>query len=335
MKILLLNYEYTLTGATLLLLRLAEHLRQSGHQVTASAAVPEPGPIRAMYQQRGFTVLDLPFSGVFDVAIFNSVQTAPQLLMACAGLTKTIWWIHEDSVGLEYLLRNPAQREAFARASLVVFPIEHLRDTIYRSFIYAYEQSRFVVIPGGIPPIAAPGSRASASAEFRIVSVGSIYLVEGAGQEVGGAHPRLEGAERVFDGLSSHAHGLGHAIEPVLHPVEHVLIHPALDAPQLGRRAPGPERTGEACGATIRMRGVFPSRSPRYRSRRCGLIPKNEGIGSDRKSESKTEDHVSNFYFVGFEGRRPFLVQCGASSWRNEAIMSWVIPVPNSLLASR
>jgi glycosyltransferase involved in cell wall biosynthesis len=175
MKILLLNYEYTLTGATLLLLRLAEHLRQSGHQVTASAAVPEPGPIRAMYQQRGFTVLDLPFSGVFDVAIFNSVQTAPQLLMACAGLTKTIWWIHEDSVGLEYLLRNPAQREAFARASLVVFPIEHLRDTIYRSFIYAYEQSRFVVIPGGIPPIAAPSSRASASAEFRIVSVGSIY----------------------------------------------------------------------------------------------------------------------------------------------------------------
>ena len=32
-------------------------------------------------------------------------------------------------------------------------------------------------------------------------------LVEGPGQEVGGAHPRLEGSERVFDGLSSHAHG--------------------------------------------------------------------------------------------------------------------------------
>ena len=70
-------------------------------------------------------------------------------------------------------------------------------------------------------------------------------LVEGPGQEVGGAHPGLEGAERVFDGLSSHAHGLGHAVEPVLHPVEHVLIHPALDATQLGRLAPGFERTGE------------------------------------------------------------------------------------------
>jgi hypothetical protein len=50
----------------------------------------------------------------------------------------------------------------------------------------------------------------------------------------------------VFDGLSSHAHGVGHAVEPGLHFVEHVLILPALDAPQLGRRAPGFERTGEA-----------------------------------------------------------------------------------------
>ncbi|MGC2411456.1 MAG: glycosyltransferase family 4 protein [Stellaceae bacterium] len=174
MNILLVNYEYTLTGASRLLLRLAEHLRHSGHQVTASAAVPEPGPVKAMYQERGFTVLDPPFSGVFDLAICNSVLTAPQLL-ACAGRTKTIWWIHEGSIGLEYLLRDPAQREAFARASVVVFPIEHLRDTIYRSFIYQYDQSRFVVIPGGIPPITAPGPRTFASTEFRIVSVGSIY----------------------------------------------------------------------------------------------------------------------------------------------------------------
>jgi hypothetical protein len=49
-------------------------------------------------------------------------------------------------------------------------------------------------------------------------------LVEGPGQEVGGAPPGLEGPERVFDGLSSHAHGLGHTVEPGLHPVEHVLV---------------------------------------------------------------------------------------------------------------
>src|SRR6516225_1962393 len=41
-------------------------------------------------------------------------------------------------------------------------------------------------------------------------------LVQGPGQEVGGAHPSFEGSERVFDGLSSHAHGVGHAVELVL-----------------------------------------------------------------------------------------------------------------------
>jgi hypothetical protein len=41
----------------------------------------------------------------------------------------------------------------------------------------------------------------------------------------------------VFDGLSSHAHGLGHVVEPGLHSVEHVLILPALDADTGGERA--------------------------------------------------------------------------------------------------
>src|SRR3981081_2024444 len=77
-------------------------------------------------------------------------------------------------------------------------------------------------------------------------------LVERPGQEVRGAHPGLECSERVFDGLSSHAHGLGHAVEPGLHPVEHVLILPALDDPPRGRRAPGSEQTGEA-GAQVAL----------------------------------------------------------------------------------
>src|SRR2546430_875377 len=49
---------------------------------------------------------------------------------------------------------------------------------------------------------------------------------------------------------SSIAHGVGHPVEPILHPVEHILILPALDAPQLGRRALGSERASEA-GAQV------------------------------------------------------------------------------------
>jgi nucleotide-binding universal stress UspA family protein len=46
---------------------------------------------------------------------------------------------------------------------------------------------------------------------------------------VGGAHPRLEGTERVFDSLPSYAHRLGHAVESVLHGVKDAFVFPALD----------------------------------------------------------------------------------------------------------
>lgn len=66
-------------------------------------------------------------------------------------------------------------------------------------------------------------------------------LVEGLGQEADGARSGLESPKRVPGGLSSHAHGLGHAVEQR----RHGLMLPALDTPQLGRCAPGPERAGE------------------------------------------------------------------------------------------
>ena len=73
-------------------------------------------------------------------------------------------------------------------------------------------------------------------------------LVEGPGQEMGGTHPCFEGPERVFDGLSPHAHGLGHAVEPVLHGVKDAFVFPALDPLRFLGGAPRLERTGEASG---------------------------------------------------------------------------------------
>ena len=174
MKILLVNYEYTVTGSTLLLLSLAEHLRGCGHEVTACAVNADHGPIKLRYQESGFPVLDPPFAAGFDLAICNTVMTAP-VLLTLSGTMKTLWWIHEGSVGLEYLLRNPAHLDAFAQASVVIFPVAHLRDTIYRSFIYTLEQSRFAIIPSGIPPVAPPPARAPTDGEFRVVSIGSVY----------------------------------------------------------------------------------------------------------------------------------------------------------------
>ncbi len=174
MKILLVNYEYTLTGSTLMLVYLADHLRRSGHEVSVCAALAAPGPIKEMYQQRGFPLLEPPISGRFELAICNTILTAPQLLAFPEAL-KTVWWIHEGSVGLDHLLRYPAHVAAFARASAIVFPIAHLRDDIYRSFTYTLEASRLAVIPYGIPPVLPNRTRDEVDGTFRIVSVGSVY----------------------------------------------------------------------------------------------------------------------------------------------------------------
>lgn len=174
MRILAVNYEYTLTGSSLVLLRLAEHLREVGHEVSVCAAVPVEGPIKQQYRERGFAVLDPPFSIQIDVAICNTVMTAPQLLKLSQS-ARTIWLIHEGSVGLNYLVHNPKQLTAFARASTVVFPIAHLRDTIYRSFTYEQNPLRMAVIPFGIAPIAASPTLRPEDGPLRVVSIGSIY----------------------------------------------------------------------------------------------------------------------------------------------------------------
>jgi hypothetical protein len=78
-------------------------------------------------------------------------------------------------------------------------------------------------------------------------------LFEGFGQEVRASHPRFEGSERVFDGLSAHAHGVGHAVEPGLHFVEDPFMPPTLDPFQLVRRALRFERASQAGGQVAVM----------------------------------------------------------------------------------
>ena len=68
------------------------------------------------------------------------------------------------------------------------------------------------------------------------------------GEKMGCPHPRLEGAEGMFDGAPADGHGVGHVIEPFLHGVEHGFMIPAPDAAQLLQRATGFECAGKAGG---------------------------------------------------------------------------------------
>ena len=67
-------------------------------------------------------------------------------------------------------------------------------------------------------------------------------------EKMGCHHPRLEGAERMFDGPPTDRHGVEHVVKLYLHRVEHGFAIPTTDPPQLLQRAAGFERACEAGG---------------------------------------------------------------------------------------
>lgn len=174
MKILMVNCEYTLTGSTIALFRLAEHLSGAGHEIAVTAAVPTPGPVEKWYRSHGYAVRDLPVADeTFDLAICNTILTAAQVI-SLGGLVKTVWWIHESGSGLEYLLSNTVLCAAFGKAAAIVFPTEFQRDAVYRSFLYRLEPGRVFVVPNGVRPIDLPAPTDKARDRLRLVSVGMI-----------------------------------------------------------------------------------------------------------------------------------------------------------------
>lgn len=174
MRILLINHEYTLTGASLVLLRLADHFRAAGHSLAVVGLNPEPGPIRDAYQARGVPVLPQPKLADFDVALFNTICAAYSLRRAASSI-KTVWLIHETDAGVRELLTISGSHLAFAEATAVVFMAAYQRDTVYRSFIYKLDPNKFFVIPPTIN-IGTPRCAPREKGRFRIVSVGTVHL---------------------------------------------------------------------------------------------------------------------------------------------------------------
>ena len=62
------------------------------------------------------------------------------------------------------------------------------------------------------------------------------HPVERSGEEVGGAHPGLQRAERVLDRLAADPHHLGRLIQATLHRLKHGLMLPAAHSALWARR---------------------------------------------------------------------------------------------------
>lgn len=175
MRVLLINHEFTTTGASTLLLRLALHLKAAGHAVALGAINPAPGRISEAYAAAGIPLVPRIAPSEYDVCIANTVAAA-SFVVEAAPVLPTIWWLHEAEIGLSILLRHPEQLRAFQLASAVVFQTDFQRDDVYRSFTYGLERGRLHVIPNGIViDDRAPGNRIPPPrGVLRVVSAGTV-----------------------------------------------------------------------------------------------------------------------------------------------------------------
>lgn len=173
MKILLINHEFTVTGASLMLFKLAQHLKSLGHEVLVHPMVPGHGPIYDMYQKSEIPLLASFDPRQFDLAIGNTIVAAP-LICQIGSAVRTIWWIHEAEIGIRLLINNHAWVNAFVQATHIVYPSGYQVD-VFKSFTYYLPIEKFSVIANGVDvnydkTVVCMPKRKS----LRIVQVGSI-----------------------------------------------------------------------------------------------------------------------------------------------------------------
>jgi len=171
MRIVLVNHEFTITGASLVLFRLALRLRDAGHLVSVLPGVGQSGPMRARFEAEGIPLVAPAALREADLVIANTVCTGDYLLQA-PDEVKTIWFLHEAEIGLRVIMAKPELKKAFARADAVVFQSAHQRE-VYRPFTYALPPEKFHVIANGIERLA-PAAVAEKARALRIVQVGNV-----------------------------------------------------------------------------------------------------------------------------------------------------------------
>ena len=178
MRILMINHEFTVSGASKAFLRLALALKAAGHAITLFPSNPAHGPMRDAFVAGGIPIREEIRDPSFDLAIANTICTAPAII-EIGGRIRTVWWIHEAEVGLDIILQNPSCVRAFPFATAIVFQTSFQRDDIYRPFLLSRHPSDIFIIPNAIPtvpddPTPSPAVAPAGDGVFRVISVGTI-----------------------------------------------------------------------------------------------------------------------------------------------------------------
>jgi len=172
MRILLINHEFTMSGASVMLLKLAAHLMRSGHACEVVAGRPTPGPVEALYGDLGIPIRPKVAWANYDVGICNTVF-AGSVVPTAPARVGTIWWLHEAEVGQDYLEQRPDIATAFQRATAVVLQSEFQRRAIYGRYLGARDSSGIFIVPNGVA-VARAGAAMPRSGRLRVIAVGTV-----------------------------------------------------------------------------------------------------------------------------------------------------------------
>lgn len=148
MRLLLVNHEFTISGASTVLFRLAMHFRAVGHEVHIFPGNAADGPMKARYEEAGIPVFAQAVLGGYDLALCNGIGTAMHVQEIAPHLP-VIWFVHEAEVALDLLLKHNQMIPAFAQAAAVVYQMP-FQVEVLRSFTYQLDPRKFHVIPNGV-----------------------------------------------------------------------------------------------------------------------------------------------------------------------------------------
>jgi glycosyltransferase involved in cell wall biosynthesis len=148
LRLLLVNHEFTITGASTVFFRLALQLQAQGHEVAIFPCNPADGPMQARYAAAAIPVLAAAVPGEYDLALCNGIGTA-SLVQRIAPFAPVIWLVHEAEVAVHLLLRHQEMIPAFTAASAIVYETPYQAEVL-RSFTFHLPASKFHVIPNGV-----------------------------------------------------------------------------------------------------------------------------------------------------------------------------------------
>ena len=178
-RILLVSLTLNSHGASLALLRIGDLLLAAGHAVTLLAIEGSRGDLRAAWEAREVPIITAVRRDAFDLAICNTVASAPAACAIARGCP-VVWWLREAEIGAVALERFPSWQEAFAAARRIVVQSVHARDRIYRRWLEAVPPERVVVLPNGID-VPAGVVQPPRTLTHRVVGVGPVGPVKRTG----------------------------------------------------------------------------------------------------------------------------------------------------------